>query len=314
MSAQWEQAREAEWTKEQAIEYEESRKQFIKRREQYSKERRLRYARLRARATAKRLYSNRMSLCPYFRAVVLAVLVYYLFVKPGKGLRNRFGYLGPRISQVAAVTTFVAIFAVPAGLILYYNGRDLAEGIVNIPSSVAQEYRQRQAEKQFWAELEQKREKEAAEVRQRQMEYDLAHPEEVQKRNEFLAAESKKQALLAQRESERWWNEEFPQIIVGSLAFIGGLSLFAGLIFLGAKALDAIEKWLKGLADRIKLPGEGEAGPLLTLVRRIVQRYRLIRDRVIQIAHDTWELVAEFAKAKHEKVCPFLNIVNGENH
>ncbi len=152
--------------------------------EEWRKPQEANYTAKRSREISERLYSDRMSLCPYFWSVVVALVFYYGVVRSTRPIRNFFG----RTSETFATALVTSLGLVVVAFIGFgiYESRDelpsisdVAHGVASIPSGIkneiALEMRQSQLRKEF----------ERAE-RERRIRWEQEHPVEARIQREDI--------------------------------------------------------------------------------------------------------------------------------
>lgn len=271
-----------------------------KSREVWVKQQAVLYTAQKSTQVSERLYSGRMSLCPYFWSIVSTLVFYYGFVRSTRPFRNFFNQVADGLATaVGALILAGVVVLIGYGIYTIHDQIPTpAEIVVGVKQSV-KEYRQNRVQEQAAAVAEQQRAQQQAQM---QLIWQQQHPEDFQRQRLHEAEESRRQS---QRN-----RQDLKEFALGLGVFVFGISVVLGIFYL-------IGKGLEWLANRYGWGTVTESKPpsafrlWLTMQMRKIWTYL---EPLRRFFKDTKELVRAFAKARKEKVCPYLEIANGEDH
>ncbi len=261
-----------------------------------------------SREVHERLNAGRMSLCPYFWSVVSALVFYYGFIRSTRPVRQAFGRMVP-----ALVTALLILFG--SGLV-----GGLGYGVYRIVNTVPSPSSLVASFKNEYREYKEDQKKSAEYSAQRALEHEAwekAFPDSV----ELLRLQAEKnQQLLKEQEAheraERWEGrksemKEFGALIailiIGILSFGLALALIYWALRLFIWGIRFLVPILNPAVERLSFKNAPEDGLRAWLVRE----FRRLKDQWAgfrRFSKETYELIAAFAKAKKERVCPYLTI------
>jgi|GEM_PF-5754498 len=267
----------------------------------------------RSREVSERLHGGRMSLCPYFWSVIAALVCYYGFVRSTRPLRQ---LIHRAVLSLAATFLVLGIgLSVALSGYVIYAERDRIPTPAGIVAGIKTEYRAYRQLQQQETEYEAKR-------LQEQQEWERANPQE--------AALRRQQEEYSRQQQERWRAEgraeeraadwkELKGFAASAAAFVGmlvGVVLAIALLYSAARLLGKACSFLKrllrpavALLSFKSVPETGFRAWLVRQFRRVTSAWAVW----LQFWKDTRELFIAFAKAKKQRVCPYLTIVNGEH-
>lgn len=264
----------------------------------------------RSREVSERLHAGRMSLCPYFWSVVSALVFYYGFVRSTRPFRQLFGRAAPALGTALIVLMVGGLVSfIGYGI---YESRDQIPTPAGVVAGIKNEYREY---KEGQRRDQQKR-------LQEQQEWERANPQEaaLRRQQEEQNRQQQEQWRAQERASEwRQFKRDLKEFAVGAGMLVGGLIgvvLAIALLCYAALLLGKVFSFLAQLLRPVVAPLSFKSVPetgfrawLVRQFRRVARAWAAWR----QFWKDTRELVAAFAKAKKERVCPYLTITNGEN-
>ncbi len=258
------------------------------------------YTTNKSREVSERIYSGKMSLCPYFWRIVSALVFYYMLIRATRPFRNFFNKIAEGLATAVGVTIIAVIISV-VGYGIYSIHDQIptpADVVVSVKQSV-KEYKQSKIQQQA-AEAEQKIiEQQNTQAR---IAWEQKHPEEV-------ARERAEREEFDRLRSQQNWQDfkEFAitigYLVLGVIVVVSSLLAILGIVYLMGKVLE----WLAHRFDWGKtIITEKPPSAFRLWLTKVLEQLRLF-------IKDTKELVIAFAKAKKERVCPFLEVVDGNN-
>ncbi len=249
------------------------------------------YTAAKSREVKERLDSGRMSLCPYFWSVVSALLFYYGIVRSTRPIRKFVSRIADGILVTVSLTLVAGVF-IFIGQSIYSvrseipNPSDIVTGV----SQLVQEHRQEQAiehaEQVAEQSYNQRRAQEDAIWRQQ-------HPDEA-------LAEQQAQAQYDRLQRARNW-QAFKDDMQELGIYVGCIALAGILLYLFGKGLCWLAKRFDWDAPAQPKPARSPSAFRLRFAKALEPVGRFIAD--------TKGLILAMAKAKKEKVCPYLEIV-----
>lgn len=279
----------------------------------WHKEQQTIYTANRSREVSERLHAGRMSLCPYFWSVVSALVFYYGFVRSTRPFRQ----LVYRAAPALATGLFVLMAGGLVSLIGYgiYESRDQIPTPAGVVAGIKNEYREYKESQRREAEYQTQRIRE-------QQEWERANPQEAALRRQQEEQYRQQQERWRARERTSEWRQfksNLKEFAVGAGVLVGGLigvvlaiALLCYVVLLLGRVFSFLVRFLRPFVEPLSFKSVPETGFRAWLVRqfrRVARAWAAWR----QFWKDTRELVAVFAKAKKERVCPYLTVVNGEN-
>jgi hypothetical protein len=257
---------------------------------------------------ADKLEHGRMSLCPYFWSVVIAVLWYVPFV------RNKSLIARGAISCLLGCLIFGALFVGYLGLETAWQKKEnIARGVGHAAVATGQFATEgigetvSQAVAAVSVMRAEKRIKKVA-----QENYEKKHAAEIAAAKAERAADEARRAAEDARGSQQTTWQDVKEIGWGILAVIGyclgiflvfglGIAVSVGFTYLVFFTFSAIFKVLTPPSLTVWKILEGP---------ETVNRWLAAHAAMQRFWSDTWSLITAFAKATKEQVCPFLVIVD----
>lgn len=279
----------------------------------WHKEQEARHTANMSREVSERLHAGRMSLCPYFWSVVSALFFYYGFVRSTRPLRQLFNRAAPALGTALIVLMVGGLVS----LIGYgiYESRDQIPTPAGVVAGIKNEYREHKENERREAEHRQRQ-------LQEQLEWERANPKEVLLRKQEEEQDRQRQAQLRSQERASEWRQfkdDLREFAVGAGVLVGGLiggvlaiALLCYVALLLGKFFSFLARLLRPVAELLSFKSVPETGFRAWLVRQS-RRVARVWAAWQQFWNDTRELIVAFAKAKKERVCPYLTIINGEN-
>jgi hypothetical protein len=274
------------------------------------------YTTNRSREVSERLHAGRMSLCPYFWSVISALVFYYGFVRSTRPFRRLFRRVAPALETAMATLMLVVVYGGLVGIVGFigygfYEIRDQIPTPASIVVSVKTEYREYRESQRQEAEHQAERARE-------QQEWERANPQEAmlrrQQEEQLRAQQPTWRDFARDMVRDLWGTFKSAVFYVGALvgsviALVLVISLLMYLSLLFGKAFSFLARLLSPAVQSLSIKSMPESAFRIWLIRQF-RRVANAWAAWWQFWNDTRELVTAFAKAKKERVCPYLTIEN----
>ncbi len=256
------------------------------------------------------LDTDRMSLCPYFWSVFWSVVIYLPFVRGTRPIRNFLSR--PMVPEIILGGLFVAplIAMVVAGA---WNQK--SEISVPKPAAIVASIKQSAKDiRDDWR----KSQEEGRRREQVHLQYEREHPEEIRQQKE---SETRLHEIENAESWRTFWRDGKEFLIFGfqCASVLAGLALLGTILWFAGKALEwvfvRLAQYFKWGTAEPKPPSTLRLwlrGVMATLTTPFVYLWQSTASFRL-FCKETKELIMAFAKAKKEKVCPYLHIQREQN-
>lgn len=257
----------------------------------------------------EKVKNGRMSLCPYFWSIVLALVVYCGIEFPLRKVSSFFKLLFSPLTKRAdkiftvmdkfimavmniIVVLFIAGFISLVGYGIYEKRNEIQEIPFKFVETIKYEFESYKFRKKSEEEYKKQQERETLRKLEWKLEWEKEHPEEARKQKEEMLRQKKLDEEYAAREREIKRQEMWRTIkdIAFALLFLIGI-IVSTIIFV--LVISGIFELAVFLADSIK--------------------NKTFWMSIKGFKKDTYDLISAFLKAKKEKVCPFVHFEDNNN-